>query len=606
MDLRGQPRHWLPVVCLLGAFLTLGTAHATPPVMLTSFENRGYAERLMSFRGFAYFGASFSDQAGTHTALFRTDGTPEGTVPIWQADELYSCITLACGPTLLYFAAYHSSGVEGDIWCTDGTEAGCRYVGTFQSNYEWGPEFGTVAALGDTLYFRAPWETTPYAKMALWRTEGTPESTRPICSFEVCLWLYPSRVFHVPRNLTVLGDKLLFAAYDPVFGDELWITDGTSEGTHVLLDLFPAPEPPFTYLYSSLPHDLRALGDVVFFDAGQYSTHEGEVLGRIGPSRVWRTDGTPEGTVPLSGPAYEAHSLVRLGDWVIAGNSFDHTPTGLWRAPITGTEAELLREFDNPPTMGPTNLVTLKGRLYFSVWTSGTGTEVWTSDGTSEGTRVLADIFPGPDSSFWFQFATLPGMELIHTDGEYLYFIANDGVYGDEPWISDGTTAGTRMLANLRPHDRYPPPSPLGVFENRYFFLADDGSHGEQVWAVTPETGPEIEPGPCARSGLYEVGESIRLCIPDSGAWAIQWYHDGVPMPGQVFPTLQLFNLQPEDAGRYTALYDDGTKAPAEYEVYITVGENVPAVHGPVLAFLALLIAASGAFARARGRLHAL
>lgn len=604
MELRDRSRYWLQAVCLLAAFWTHGTARATPPVMLSYFEEGGHVERLMSFRGFAYFGATFSDQAGTHTALFRTDGTPEGTAPVWQADDLYSCVTLACGPTLLYFAAYHSGSDEGGIWCTDGTAAGCRHVWTFQADYRWGPEMGTVAALGDTLYFRAPWDATPYQDIALWRTDGTPETTNPLCSFQIAEWMTGNNglVLPVPRLITPLGNKVLFAAYDAVLGDELWISDGTPEGTRVLRDLFPAAETPFTHFYSSLPQNLRAVGDVVFFDAGQYYTTGPMWPQNLGNSQVWRTDGTPEGTVPLSGPAYEAHSLVRLGDWVFAGNSFMQEPASLWRAPVSGTQAELVREFDSNMTMGPTNLVVINNRLYFSVWSRGYGAEIWASDGTFEGTGILADIRPGADDALTSYFIALPGQELLHTDGYHLYFIANDGVHGFEPWISDGTTAGTRMLANLRPNNLYAPASPMGVIGNWFLFLADDGSHGQQVWAVTPETGPEIEPGPCARSGLYEIGESIRLCIPGSGAWAIQWYHDGVPMPGQVFPTLQLFNLQPQDAGRYTALYDDGTKAPAEHEVYIAVGENVPAVRGPALAFLALLIAACGTLACASAR----
>ena len=68
------------------------------------------------------------------------------------------------------------------------------------------------------------------------------------------------------------------------------------------------------------------------------------------------------------------------------------------------------------------------------------GDELWITDGTPTGTRMVRDIWPGPDSPYIQQFVLMGGIA---------YFWANDGVNGAELWRSDGTTAGTRIVVNI-------------------------------------------------------------------------------------------------------------------------------------------------------------
>src|SRR4051794_22553738 len=68
--------------------------------------------------------------------------------------------------------------------------------------------------------------------------------------------------------------------------------------------------------------------------------------------------------------------------------------------------------------------------------------------------------------------------------GRTLYFFANDGVHGDELWRSDGTRTGTRMVADLRPGAG---PARAGVWEtavlgHEFYFTVDDGVHGFELW----------------------------------------------------------------------------------------------------------------------------
>lgn len=80
--------------------------------------------------------------------------------------------------------------------------------------------------------------------------------------------------------------------------------------------------------------------------------------------------------------------------------------------------------------------------LFFSANTSDNGVELWKTDGTSGGTVMVKDIYPGSNGSnpnhFWVV-------------GNRLFFTANDGVVGRELWVTDGTEAGTILLADIRP-----------------------------------------------------------------------------------------------------------------------------------------------------------
>lgn len=68
------------------------------------------------------------------------------------------------------------------------------------------------------------------------------------------------------------------------------------------------------------------------------------------------------------------------------------------------------------------------------------GPELWRTDGTSAGTYLLKDIRAGAlgsTPSYLTQFSSR------------VYFQANDGILGAELWVSDGTSAGTVMLVDL-------------------------------------------------------------------------------------------------------------------------------------------------------------
>jgi ELWxxDGT repeat protein len=114
----------------------------------------------------------------------------------------------------------------------------------------------------------------------------------------------------------------------------------------------------------------------------------------------------PEPSVRLLLWAYDSQSdqLVQLSndDWYAAIGGHP-----------TPDEGYLFRHLNTPDGLIFVNL------------TKDTGRELWYTDGTTEGTRQLADINPGSADS---------NPQNFYHSGDAIYFSADDGVHGREPW----------------------------------------------------------------------------------------------------------------------------------------------------------------------------
>ncbi len=98
-------------------------------------------------------------------------------------------------------------------------------------------------------------------------------------------------------------------------------------------------------------------------------------------------------------------------------------------------------------------LYVLNNRLLFTGIDSAHGKELWTSDGTTAGTYILKDIYPGSGSAFReLGFSQSYNRENVLYDpftelNSKMYFIAADSLYSNDLWESDGTEAGTKNLS---------------------------------------------------------------------------------------------------------------------------------------------------------------
>jgi ELWxxDGT repeat protein len=79
-------------------------------------------------------------------------------------------------------------------------------------------------------------------------------------------------------------------------------------------------------------------------------------------------------------------------------------------------------------------------------------------------------------------------------------FSASETGTGQEAWITDGTETGTRRVADVRPGTDSSAPSDFALLGDpwfdeptRLYFSADDGTHGRELWYVAVEVGPHMD-----------------------------------------------------------------------------------------------------------------
>ncbi|MEM7282004.1 MAG: hypothetical protein AAF438_10295 [Pseudomonadota bacterium] len=150
---------------------------------------------------------------------------------------------------------------------------------------------------------------------------------------------------------------------------------------------------------------------------------------------------------------------------------------------LVKAKTELVRDIvDGPASSTPNYLINVDGTLYFAAQ-DGNGEELWRSDGTEAGTTMVIDLDGAVTSS--------RPESLIYHNG-LIFFIA-DGGEGVELWKSDGTAAGTEIVKDINPgagdgirrfqaaFDWQKPPVLLPV-GNLLYFAADDGQNGTELW----------------------------------------------------------------------------------------------------------------------------
>jgi ELWxxDGT repeat protein len=135
--------------------------------------------------------------------------------------------------------------------------------------------------------------------------------------------------------------------------------------------------------------------------------------------------------------------LTTVGDTVFFTARDDEHGRELWKTDGTPSGTVLLKDI-NPgwDSSSPHGFAGVGNDLYFIAWEPSAGESLWKSDGTSAGTVMVADINPDTGTGFLFDLTNVNGT---------LFFVGDDGVHGDELWKSDGTADGTQLVKDIRP-----------------------------------------------------------------------------------------------------------------------------------------------------------
>ena len=231
-----------------------------------------------------------------------------------------------------------------------------------------------------------------------------------------------------PDAFVMLGNQLLFAANDGIVGEELWKTDGTSNGTVLVKDIRLGNEG------SGILKPIT-IGSTVFFRAND----------GVHGSELWKTDGTTNGTVlikdinPDGGSAID--EMLALGNKLLFKADSGTGGSELWVSDGTPSGTYMLKDIRPGNSGSSIDFMTLyKGKAYFRANDGVYGNEIWTSDGTTNGTQLAIEIHPGTSGT---TYADIIGA------GENLYFVARKNS-NRELYVSDGTQNGTMKLTSLQ------------------------------------------------------------------------------------------------------------------------------------------------------------
>ncbi len=360
---------------------------------------------------------------------------------------------------------------------------------------------GSLSYLHGVLDDRAFYSVFNSPVAGLWVTDGTAAGTRRLSAF-------PGE-----EGGAVANGRLYYLAHDGNLIWSLWRTDGTAAGTEAIRSGFEWPKM------------MGAFRDRVVFRS-------------LRESSVWTSDGTSAGT-QLIGRSFAAEPriasdgdgffFVGVRDFASSGNTSSGTEA-LARSDGTAAGTAFVSLPDGGRLTWPDgHLAAVASGVAVDAETPAGGTEAWLLDGADA--RPLAAFNPVPASS---------APEWLTPLGARVIFAAADAAHGDEPWASDGTAAGTALLADLVAGADGSDPSALRVAGDVVRFLATLREPDGPARAVPHETD-----GTAAgtRSLAGEPRWASGLPLLDDGAL---WY------------------VVPEPVGRYLGLsiwrYLDGVE----------------------------------------------
>lgn len=273
---------------------------------------------------------------------------------------------------LTYFTAASGLGphtIPQQLWRTDGTAAGTFAVSDFATKPGFALDLRGMTAVGEKLFFLRD-------TRELWVTEGTLASTRLVRAFDQELTM----------RATEFRGQLYFVARETATGRELWRSDGTAQGTVMVVDLEPGGGDGIQQL-----GDLHVSGDRLYF-ASAYED------GSPTSGELWVTDGTAAGTHIVSDlrPGEQPSSPFGLVD--VGGKTLVRTDLGFGRQKLWATEGTAETTV-GLAELAADELTSAGDYAVFFPYDESVGREPWVTDGTPEGTKLLLDFNPGPDSS---------------------------------------------------------------------------------------------------------------------------------------------------------------------------------------------------------------
>jgi ELWxxDGT repeat protein len=513
----------------LALWATDGTAQGTRLIKsgepsAAGYYNLGYfANRLVKSNGLLFFtGTTFVNGEYAGAELWASDGTEQGTSlvkEIWpgkaSALDDYNQKLLAYNGGIYFVANDGQHGPE--LWKSDGTSSGTTLVNDINVGAR-GSQPVSMTLVNNELYFSADDGLSGYE---IWTSNGTRAGTRLIADINQ---LGEDTESSRPYEFTEIGPYVLFTATaSKVEGRQLWRTDGTESGTQVINAVNP-------FGGAQIYHLTKAGGYVYFAGLDGSSRHS---------FKLWRSDGTENGTMKLVNSDGEPN-VSNATEFTAVGNSvfflaFAGGEYKLWRS--QGTIDSTRPVYGFPDYFTPSGrFLGVGNRLFFVYENAQDITELWVSDGSEAGTRMIMPISSPIGYSCQNPFEESNWAEL----NGYLYFTAYDDSQGVGLWKTNGTASGTTKLVDVDatrgPADNEIPCHKLVATSDHVYFIRNDGDTGYQLWRTNGASGGEelvtesiVDAGNQLQSNLVEFNDKVFFNVGFDGQanYSEFWVTDG-------------------------------------------------------------------------------
>lgn len=311
-----------------------------------------------------------------------------------------------------------------------------------------------------------------------WLSDGTEEGT--VCldinpgSGDGTVYLHDNDEENQISFAYKLNNKFLFVAHRPDIGNELWVTDGTTAGTRLLLETISGTE--------GIPRFSRTIfisnENRVFFslDFDEYSF-----------KKLWVTDGTIAGTSLVKDFGSGEISYYPLEATSLDGKIFFSADDGLngfelWVSDGSSNGTSMVENINSDGSSSPEELFVLGNKVLFTAINQESNRELWVSKGTNLTTYKLKEINSSNDlGSSPFFTHNAHSKEIGKC-----YFSAYDDVNGRELWVTDGTQNGTFLVENINDRDDNSHPGNFTFFKNEIYFSASSKLYGQELFKVNP------------------------------------------------------------------------------------------------------------------------
>jgi ELWxxDGT repeat protein len=370
------------------------------------------------------FAESISDNT---MQLFRTDGTAAGTQALSNfASSQYGILTESAIVNGKFYAAFESnvSCCEPDLWVTDGTAGGTVQIDS-NEGFPFHLQPSSLRTFGNELALLTNAENTGTELSVVDST------TNALTILDMAPG--PGSGASYGSTIAAMDGFILFLRGDANSGLHLYRSDGTLAGTTLVMDMGPGVQ------FSQLSQN------IVVTRVGERAIFQSENA-QNGP-QLWGSDGTAIGTVPListpNGPSgFYVQPLI--------GVVGTHAYYGVY----SGSKFQLVV---TDGTVAGTHILTSVGTLDANTSADGLliTTQVAGDDnltfiyvlGSGSGTKHLYAYAPQTNVATHLVDSTLvDASEKPLAFGGQLFFMGSDATNGAQPWVSDGTAAGTHIL----------------------------------------------------------------------------------------------------------------------------------------------------------------